>query len=101
MPATARPRRHWPRGCTKALALAAKLTGELAPHAGISITNVLLSPDYQRLRAELMRVLARHPEVQAEVAAVFRRAGMRAAAEMAAQAPNVIEAQRAEGYRAV
>ena len=85
----------------ESLALAAKLTGELAPHAGVSITNVLLSPDYQRLRAELMRVLARHPEAQADVAAAFRRAGMQAAAEMEAQAPNVIEAQRAEGYRAV
>src|SRR5215467_14477862 len=85
----------------ESLALAAKLTGELAPQAGVTVTNILLSPDFQRLRAELMRVLARHPEVQAEVAAVFRRAGMRAAAEMAAQAPDVIEAQRAEGYRAV
>ena len=43
------------------LALTAKLTGELMPHAGTSITNILLSPDFQRLRAELTRVLARCP----------------------------------------
>jgi hypothetical protein len=43
------------------LALVAKLTGELVAHAGTSITNILLSPDFQRLRAELIRVLARYP----------------------------------------
>ena len=32
------------------LALIAKLTGELVPHAGTSITTILLSPDFQRLR---------------------------------------------------
>jgi hypothetical protein len=37
------------------LARTAKLTGELVPHAGTSITNILLSPDFQRLRAELIR----------------------------------------------
>src|SRR5689334_11032097 len=64
------------------LALVAKLTGELVPHAGTSITNILLSPDFQRLHAELIRVLARYPEAQAEIAAVFRQAGLRAATEM-------------------
>jgi hypothetical protein len=83
----------------ESLALSAKLTGELTPQAGVSITNVLLSPDYQRLRGELMRVLARHPEAQAEVAAVFRRAGLQAAAELAS--PNVIEAPPVEGRHAV
>src|SRR5436309_8621351 len=73
------------------LALAAKLTGELVPHAGTSITNILLSPDFQRLRTELIRVLARYPEARAEVAAVFRQAGLRAAAEMGAPAENLIE----------
>src|SRR5690242_7022660 len=68
------------------LALVAKLTGELVPHAGTTITNILLSPDFQRLRAELMRVLARYPEAQAEIAAVFRQAGLRAATEMGASA---------------
>ena len=63
------------------LALTAKLTGELVPHAGTSITNILLSPDFQRLRAELIRVLAGYPEAQAEVAAVFRQAGLRAATD--------------------
>ena len=74
------------------LALVAKLTGELVPHAGTSITNVLLSPDFQRLRAELIRVLARYPEAQAEVAAVFRQAGLRAATEIGASAAKTIEA---------
>src|SRR5215468_2156285 len=50
------------------LALNAKLTGELVPHAGTTITNVLLSPDFQRLRTELIRVLVRYPEARAEVA---------------------------------
>jgi hypothetical protein len=77
----------------ESLALAAKLTGELVPHAGVSITNILLSPDFQRLRAELMRALERHPEASAEVAAVFRRAGLQAAAEMGAAAPQIVEAQ--------
>ena len=70
----------------------AKLTGELVPHASTSITNVLLSPDFQRLRAELIRVLARHPDAQAEVAAVFRQAGLRAATEMGASTGKMIEA---------
>ena len=39
-----------------------------------------------RLRAELLRVLARYPEARDEVAAVFRQAGQRAAAEMGAPA---------------
>jgi len=74
------------------LALVAKLTGELVPHTGTSITNILLSPDFQRLRAELIRVLARYPEAQAEVAAVFRQAGLRAATEIGTSAENLIEA---------
>jgi hypothetical protein len=74
------------------LALVAKLTGELVPHAGTSITNILLAPDFQRLRAELIRVLTRYPEAQAEVAAVFRQAGLRAATEMGASPEKIIEA---------
>ena len=58
------------------------------PHAGVSITNVLLSPDFRQLRAELLRVLARYPEARDEVAAVFRQAGQRAAAEMGAPAAS-------------
>ena len=72
----------------ESLSLTAKLTGELVPHAGVSITNVLLSPDFRRLRAELLRVLARYPEARDEVAAVFRQAGQRAAAEMGAPAAS-------------
>ena len=79
----------------ESLALSAKLTGELTSHAGVSITNILLSPDFMRLRAELLRVLARHPEARAEVAALFRGAGERAAAEMWAGEPGLIEAQHA------
>ena len=75
----------------ESLALAAKVTGELVPHAATSITNILLSPDFQRLRAELIRVLARYREAQAEVAAVFRQAGLRAATERGASAGKTIE----------
>jgi hypothetical protein len=82
------------------LALVAKLTGELVPHAGTSITNILLSPDFQRLRTELIRVLARYPEAQAEVAAVFREAGLRAAAEIGTPAEKIIEARPAEAEHA-
>src|SRR6266704_1575259 len=64
------------------------LAGEGVPHAGGSITNVLLSPDFRQLRAKLLRVLARYPEARDEVAAVFRRAGQRAAAEMGAPAAS-------------
>ena len=63
--------------------------------AGVSVTNILLSPDFQRLRTELMRALERHPEARAEVAAVFRRAGLQAAAEMGAPASKIVEAQPA------
>ena len=71
----------------ESLSLTAKLTGELVPHAGVSITNILLSPDFMRLRAaELLRVLARYPEARDEVVAVFRQAGQRAAEEMGALA---------------
>ena len=62
----------------------AKLTGEAAPHAGTTITNILLSPDFQRLRGKLMRVLARYRDAQPEVAFVFRPAGLRPAAETSA-----------------
>ena len=74
------------------LALVAKLTGELVPHAGTSITTILLSPDFQRLRGELVGVLAHYPEAQAQVTAVFRQAGLRAATEMGASAGKMIEA---------
>jgi hypothetical protein len=75
----------------ESLALSAKVTGELTPHAAVTITNVLLSPDFMRLRGELLRVLAKHPDARAEVAAIFRSAGDRAAAEMRAGEPRVIE----------
>jgi hypothetical protein len=79
----------------ESLALTAKIAGELTPHAAVSITNVLLSPDFMELRAKLLRVLARHPEARAEVAAVLRGAGERATAEIRAGEPRLIEAQHA------
>jgi len=45
------------------------------PHSGVSITAVHLSPDFMRLRAELLRVLAWYPEARDEVAAVPAHAG--------------------------
>jgi hypothetical protein len=79
----------------ESLALSAKLTGELIPHVGVSITNVLLSPDFIRLRNELLRVLERYPEARDEVGAVFRRAGLKAIAEIGAPA-ELIEAPPAD-----
>jgi len=76
----------------ESLSLTAKLTGELVPQTGVSITNVLLSPDFMQLRAELLRVLARYPEAREEVAAVFRRAWLQAATEVGAPGPKLIEA---------
>jgi len=48
-------------------------------------------PISQRLPAELIRVLARYPQAQAEVAAVFRQAGLRAATEIGGSAEKMIE----------
>ena len=62
------------------------------PHASTNITNILLSPHFQRLRAELIRVLARYPEARAEVAAVFRQAGLQAATEMGESPEKIIDA---------
>lgn len=76
------------------------LTGELVPHAGTSITNILLSPDFQRLRAELIRVLTRYPDAQAEVAAVFRQAGLRAVTEIRGSTETMIDALPAEAEHA-
>jgi len=76
----------------ESLQLTAKLTGELLPSADTTITNIVLSADYQRLRAELLQVLQRFPEARAEIAGVFRRHGELAAAEMRGSAPKMIEA---------
>jgi hypothetical protein len=70
------------------LQISARLTGELMPAAGVNITNIVLSPDYQRLRAELLRVLSRFPDAREAVAAVFRCAGEQAAGEMARSVPR-------------
>ena len=78
------------------LTLSARLTGQLIPAAGVSITNIVLAPAYQELRAALVRALAPFPEARDAVAAVFRRAGEHAAAEMQRNAPRMIEAQATE-----
>jgi hypothetical protein len=78
------------------LALTAKLTGELVPHAGVSITNVVLHPDYQRLRSELLRILGRFPDAREAVAAAFRGFGEVAAGEMARSMPRMIEGTATE-----
>ena len=57
----------------------------------MSITNVLLSPDFIRLRGELLQVLQRYPEARDEVAAVFRRAGLKAVDDMSLPPAKMIE----------
>ncbi len=75
------------------LQLTVKLTGELLPSAGATVTAIVLHPDYQRLRSELLRVLDQYPEAKAEIAAVFRLHGELAAAEMHGRPPKMIEAR--------
>ena len=53
----------------------------------------LVAIDTGDSKAAAARALERHPEARAVVAAVFRRAGLRVAAEMGAPATKVIEAQ--------
>jgi hypothetical protein len=79
----------------ESLSLSAKLTGELIPHAGVSITNVLLSPDFQRLRSELLRALVKHPDAHRDVVAIFRRAGEEAAAAIGAETPRTVDGNAA------
>jgi len=70
--------------------LVAKLTGELLPHSSVNVTNLLLSPDYQRIRSQLLRALSSHPEAAADVAEIFRQAGAEAVALIEAETPRVI-----------
>jgi hypothetical protein len=70
------------------LQLSSRLVGELAPASKVSISSVVLHPDYMRLRNELLAVLRRHPAAQADVAVVFRRMGEQAAEEMHASVPR-------------
>jgi len=79
------------------LSLSAKLAGDLLPTARTTITNIVISEDYQRLRGELLQVLRRYPEAQRAVADVFRRTGERAADEMQGVVPRpMIEAPAVE-----
>ena len=75
------------------LARTAKLTGELVPRAGTSITNILLSSvaRFPAVARGADTVLARYPQAQAQVAAVFRQAGLRAAIEIGGSAEKMIE----------
>jgi hypothetical protein len=66
----------------ESLALSAKLTGQLLPASKTTITNIVISEDYQRLRNELLRALRRHPDAIRDVTAIFRRVGQDAAREM-------------------
>jgi hypothetical protein len=76
------------------LSISAKLAGELIPAATTNIQNIVLSPDYIRLRGELLNALRPYPEAARAVAEVFRRAGEQAAAEMHRTAARpMIEAQ--------
>ena len=78
------------------LSISAKLAGELVPAIGTSITNVILHPDYQRLRTELIRALMPYPEAREAVAAVFRHAGEAAADSMRRSGPRMIEGRAVE-----
>ena len=74
------------------LAITAKIAGELLPAAGTTIQNIVLSPDYIRLRGDLLAALRPFPEAARAVAAVLRTAGERAAVEMQRSTPRMIEA---------
>src|SRR5262249_14935524 len=74
------------------LQISAKLAGELVPAISTQIQNIVLSPDYIRLRGDLLAALRPFPEAARAVAGVFRRTGERAADEMQQSASRVIEA---------
>jgi hypothetical protein len=78
------------------LQISAKLAGELVPAISTQIQNIVLSPDYIRLRSDLLAALRPFPEAAAAVTAVFRCAGEHAANEMRRTAPKMIEAQATE-----
>lgn len=80
------------------LTLVAKLHGRLVAHAQTNIQNVILSPSYLDLRANLIRALAPFPEAARAVSEALRGAETAAEAEMARQ-PMMIEA-RAEAAHA-
>ena len=81
----------------ESLQISAKLAGELVPAISTQIQNIMLSPDYIRLRGDLLAALRPFPEAARAVADVFRRAGERAAAEMQRSVPKMIEAHATEG----
>jgi hypothetical protein len=45
----------------------------MVQNLSMSLANIPLSPDFQRLRVELIRMFARYPQAQAEVAASSAR----------------------------
>jgi hypothetical protein len=72
------------------LALSARLTGELIPHASVNITNLVVSADYIKLRSDLLAALRPFPAAAAAIAEIFRATGERAATEMQRSVPRVI-----------
>jgi len=75
------------------LQLAAKITGELQPHTTTSVTNILLSPDFQRFRAQLLRAVLKHPAAYRDVMMTFHEAGEEVAAQIDGHASTVIDAR--------
>ena len=73
------------------LSLGARITGEMMPAVGTSVTNIVLSADYIRLRGDLLAALRPFPEAARAVADVFRRTGERAADDMQRGVPRLIE----------
>jgi hypothetical protein len=55
------------------LRMAALKTGELQQHASTSVTNIVLSADYLRLRGLLLSTLRAYPEASQAVASAFRQ----------------------------
>ncbi len=72
------------------LNLMAQATGELAQHAKSSVTNIILSPSYLALRANLLRALRPFPEAARAVAEALRQAEGDAMSAMMADAPTPV-----------
>ena len=78
------------------LQISAKLAGELVPAISTQIQNIVLSPDYIRLRGDLLGALRPFPEAARAVADVFRRTGERVADDMRRSAPRMIKGRAVE-----
>jgi hypothetical protein len=60
-------------GITGNLSLVAKLLGQLVQHHQVTRTNLLVSPDYLRLRAALIKALRPYPDAAKAVGAALHR----------------------------